>query len=62
MADQDNSSQLIGTASLSRIDKATGTETPVLTKPLYGHPISKQEFGLAPAPGEDHSNFPDDGN
>jgi hypothetical protein len=56
MADQD--SQLIGTATLSHIDKTAGTDTPVLTKPLYGHPISKQEFGLAPAPGEDNSNFP----
>ena len=37
-------SQLIGRATLTRRNPATGEETPVLSKPLYGRPIPKSQF------------------
>jgi hypothetical protein len=40
---------------LTATDKKTGQTT---TKDLEPVTITKEEFGLAPAPGEDHSDFP----
>jgi hypothetical protein len=55
MADQD---QQIGTIAPLRLDKATGNVTQTgPSRPLMGHPISMEEFGLAQAPGEDNDAY-----
>jgi hypothetical protein len=57
MADQDES-QPIGTITQGWRNNNTGQVTKGPTQPLMGRQITKEQFGLAPAIGEDNSNFP----
>ena len=60
MPDQDdNAGQVIGTIANGWRNSKTGQVTQGAPQPLTGHPISKEQFGLAPGPGGDNTNFPD---
>lgn len=56
MPDQDDESALSAGANAAK-DSVTN----MVTSAAKGAQLVAHAFGLAPAPGEDNSNFPDDG-
>ncbi len=56
MADQEDDSALSVAAKAAK-----DSVIHMVTSAAKGAQLAASAFGLAPAPGEDHSNFPDDG-